>query len=389
LSRIFPNPVFPWLGLWVEGLVRHSEPLWCSTVIAPRPYCPPLSFLSEDFLRYRRIPPRGRSGAAEVLHPPILTPPGGRLRIVEGPLYEAGVARLVDHLRDRFPFDLIHAHFTYPDGWVAARLARRFGVPLVITEHASWKGWVGREPAVRRQAEWALSQAKFHVSVGTALRDEMRAFTDRPDKLRVIPCGVDGAVFDLPPPGAARRPEQLLFVGAVRPVKGLDVLLRALQRLAHAGRRERLVVVGDPYYRSYARAYDDMRRLTAELGLTDRVDFVGGKDPPDVARYMQESAAVILPSRRETLGMVLVEALACGAPVVSTHCGGPADIVTGAVGRLVPPEDPDALAAAIAAVVDGGGAYDPSRLRRHALETFSWNEVARRYRAVYDEALAG
>ena len=67
LSRIYPNPVFPWLGLWVEGLVRQSHALWDSRVVAPRPYCPPLPFLGEEFLRYRRIPERTIKGAVEVL----------------------------------------------------------------------------------------------------------------------------------------------------------------------------------------------------------------------------------------------------------------------------------------------------------------------------------
>jgi glycosyltransferase involved in cell wall biosynthesis len=387
LSSSYPNPAFPHLGLWVEGLVRNSAEAWSSAVIAPTPYCPPLPFLGEEFLRYRRIPGRTATGDVEVVHPKIPTVPGGRLRPLEGLLYLTGAGRAVDRLRRSFPFDLIHAHFTYPDAWVGAHLARRYGVPLVTTEHASWRGWSSRSPLVRRQALWALSQSRFHVSVGTALREEMRELAGPGDKLRVIPCGVDGSVFNLPAPGSVRRPEQLLFVGAVRPVKGLDVLLHALQRLVETGRPERLVVVGDPFYRSYARAYESARRLAVDLGISHRVDFVGGKDRYEVARYMQESAAVVLPSRRETLGMVLIEALACGTPVVSTACGGPADIVTDEVGRLVPPEDPAALAEAIAQVVNARETYDPAALRRHALEKFAWEHVVERYRDLYLEAL--
>jgi glycosyltransferase involved in cell wall biosynthesis len=388
LSRIYPNPEFPLLGLWVEGLVRASSELWSSAVIAPVPYCPPLPFIGADFARYRRIPGRTATRWAEVLHPRVLTPPGGRLRALEAPLYLAGVSADVARLRRSFPFEVIHAHFTYPDGWVGAHLARRYDVPLVITEHASWQGWAPTSPIVRRQALWALSRSRFHVSVGSALRHEIAGLADDAEKLRVIPCGVDGGVFGLPPAGTVHHPAQLLFVGAVRPVKGLDVLLRALRRLAEQGRPERLVVVGDPYFRTYARAYQAARELAAELGVADRVDFVGGKNQQEVARYMQQSAAVVLPSRRETLGMVLVEALACGTPVVATRCGGPADIVAEEVGRLVPPEDPAALAAAIADVVDRRDSYCPARLRRHALERFAWERVAEQYRDLYVQALA-
>ncbi len=125
-----------------------------------------------------------------------------------------------------------------------------------------------------------------------------------------------------------------------------------------------------------------------ELGLTDRVEYVGKKPTPELARYMQESALLVLPSRRESLGLVLVEALACGTPVVATRCGGPEDIVTDDVGVLVPPEDPEALALGIEQVLARPSHYEPALLRTHALEHFGFDSVARRLEALYREALA-
>src|SRR5207302_2557802 len=146
----------------------------------------------------------------------------------------------VEALLGRSRFDLIHAHFTYPDGWVAARLGQRFGVPVIITEHASWRGWADRQPEILRRALWAVESCAAHVSVGTALRDEIAEMTGGQERLHVIPCGVDGDVFTLAPPDVEKSPHQLLFVGAVRPVKGLDVLLRALDIMARRGRQETL-----------------------------------------------------------------------------------------------------------------------------------------------------
>ena len=102
---------------------------------------------------------------------------------------------------------------------------------------------------------------------------------------------------------------------------------------------------------------------------------------------MQQSAALILPSRAESLGMVLVEALACGTPVVATRCGGPEDIVNEQVGILVPPEDPQALANGIEHVLDRQAAYDPVKLRTHALENFGLQSVGDRLADVYEEAV--
>ena len=386
LSRNFPNAALPRLGLWVEGLVRHAQE-WDSTVIAPVPYCPPLPFLSENYTRFRRVPHQTRIANADVRHARLLTFPGGRFRPLEGQAYLAGVAGAVADASKGRPVDVIHAHFTYPDGWAAVKLGQRLNAPVVITEHASWRSWFATSPFVRARTLEAIAGCAFHVSVGAALRTEIAEMAGDSPKLRVIPCGVDGATFSLPAAGVPKKAHQVLFVGAVRRVKGLDVLLGALHQLARSGRAEHLVVVGDAFYPEYRQALHEAEQMATDLGLSDRVTFLGGQDPSVVARLMQESAVVVLPSRRETLGMVLVEALACGTPVVATDCGGPSDIVTPATGRLTPIEDPAAMAKAIADVIDHPDQFDAGVLRAHALEKFAWSRVAAEYRRLYELAL--
>src|SRR5437762_6351467 len=174
LSRIYPNAAIPRLGVWIEGLVRHSQDKWDTLVVAPVPYCPPIPFLPENYRRFRRVPLHSRAGTADIVHPRVATPPGGRLRRLEGNLLLRSVDRHVKELSKSFRFDLIHAHFTYPDGWVAAKLGERYGVPVIITEHASWRGWAEHEPEILRRARWAVEHCAAHVSVGTALRAEMQ-----------------------------------------------------------------------------------------------------------------------------------------------------------------------------------------------------------------------
>ena len=386
LSRNYPNNALPVLGLWVESLVRHSTAFCEPKVIAPTPYVPPVPGLPERYARFRRIEAHQTTDGIEVLRPRFAAGPGSALHAVESLAYYLGVRRCVDRLRARFPFDLIHAHFTYPDGVVAAWLGRRHGVPVVITEHASWRPWMERYPLVRRQATWAARHAAFHLAVSTALRDSILHVRGPSSNLRVVPCGVDGAVF-APSTAARVVPNQVLFVGAVRPVKGLDVLLRAIAALAERGADPRLVVVGESFYESYRREDERMRELAGRLGLADRVRFVGRQPPSEVARYMQESAVLVLPSRRESLGMVLAEALACGTPVVATRAGGPEDIVDDEVGVLVPVEDPEALAEGIRTVLRRRAWYDPARLRARTLERFGLEAVGRDLAALYRQAV--
>jgi glycosyltransferase involved in cell wall biosynthesis len=301
--------------------------------------------------------------------------------------YYLSVTGVVRRLRRDFPFDLIHAHFTYPDGYVAVKLAERYQVPAIITEQAQWRPWMDNYPRVRRQAVRAAERCAFHIAISRAMRDSIVHFTGHTSNSRIIPDGIDEAVFTLPANGQTRIPNQILFVGVIRRVKGVDVLVEAMRRLLEWGRDVKLVCVGESFYGGYRVDFDAVRQLVAEYGLEDRIVFTGGQATEALVRYMQQSAVLVLPSRRESLGMVLVEALACGTPVVATRCGGPEDIVTPEVGELVEPEDPIALARGIETVLCRAREFDPARLRTHAIGHFGLDSVCHRLDALYREAI--
>jgi glycosyltransferase involved in cell wall biosynthesis len=145
--------------------------------------------------------------------------------------------------------------------------------------------------------------------------------------------------------------------------------------------------VGGGFYRDTLVQEQKLREQAVALGLGDRVTFLGRQPPAEVARLMAESAVVVLPSRAESFGAVLVEALACGTPVVATRCGGPEDIVNDAVGKLVPVGDPEALTEALAVVLADPAHFDPNLLRRYAVENFDWDPIVDRVHDVYLEAV--
>jgi glycosyltransferase involved in cell wall biosynthesis len=387
LSRSYPNSAMPLLGLWVEGLVQCLAKRCEVRVVSPVPYCPPLPGLNETYARFRRIPASETRESIAVLHPRILLPPGYWYHGLESLTYYMAVVRQIDRLRRHFDFDIIHGEFSFPDGWVAARLGRRYGVPVLITEHAPWRPWMDDYRLVRSQAVWAARNSAFHIAVSKSVRDEIAGFTGESPGLRVIPNGIDTSLFTLPRTRVEPKLDQILFVGAVRPVKGLDVLLKALRQLKDNGRDLKLLVIGEAFFRTYRAEYDRLRRMARDLGLESQVDFMGGKTPSQLVPYMQESAMLVLPSRKESLGMVLVEAIACGTPVVSTLCGGPEDIVNDKVGVLVPSDDPAALAAGIAHIIDHRESYNPEELRAYAEAKFSWERVTTQVMTLYKEAI--
>ncbi len=388
MSHSYPNNMLPLHGLWVERLVQHLKAGCDIKVIAPVQYCPPVPLLPEYYRRFRRIEARSWSEGVEVLHPRFLVGPAMAFYSLEAATYYLGVVRTIDRLRRDFPFDLIHAHFTFPDGAVAARLSRRYSVPYIITEQSPWLPWMARPGLVRESSLWAARRSARVVAISQSVYHEIAELTGAPDKVVVIPDGVDGDAFTPGDSGDSWNPDQILFVGFINYVKGVDVLLRAMERLIQRRPGTRLVIVGGSYYRGKRILEDELRKMVIDLGLTKWVHFAGTMPLPALVQKMRESAVLVLPSRSESFGSVLVEALACGTPVVATRCGGPEDIVTDEVGVLVPKEDPEALAGALEKVLASRGTYSPARLREHALGRFGWDTVARRYVDLFHEILA-
>jgi glycosyltransferase involved in cell wall biosynthesis len=386
LSRNYPNRVTPILGLWVESFVSHASRLCEIKVIAPTPYCPPFPGL-KGFTRFRSIERALDSNGVDVYHPRFLTGPGYTTYNIESSLYYWSIRHYIDQLRDKFRFDLIHANFGYPDGVVAAKLADRYKVPFVITEHASWKPWMDNYPKVHRQAVWAAERSAFHIAVSRFARETIAYYTGDSKRLRIVPNGVDIDIFTPRTNGESVDPNQILYVGFMRHVKGVDVLLRAMQQLVKHNSKLKLVLVGGGIYRHSQAQELDLRQMAHELGVSEHVSFVGIKSRKEVAKYMRQSSLLVLPSRTETFGAVLVEALACGTPVVATTCGGTVDIVNRDVGRLVPKENAGELARAIQEVISERGKFDPAALRDYAVKNFSWEQIARRTVDLYGEAL--
>ena len=386
LARNYPNNVLPTLGLWTQRLVLASTRSAHPTVISPVPYAPPLLPV-EAFAKFRRVVSHRREMTYDVFHPRVPIPPGFAFHRYEAALWWPWIRRLADRLHAEQRFDLVHAHFMFPDGVVGARLARRFGIPAVVTEHTDWQQTFDAQPAIKAQVLEALPRIRMVLPVSPSLRRGITEMADNRVEIRVLPNVVDETIFSPPEAETTRDLHQLLFVGLIRQVKGLDVLIRALAALAPRRSRIHLLVIGGSFYRSYQRDEEAVRRLAAELGVSERIRFVGQCTPAEVAASMRRSALLVVPSRRETFSAVTVEALACGIPVVATRCGGPEEIMGPGSGRLVPVEDPIALAAAIEEVLDHRSSYDPLLLHREMVARFGTAAIGRQIEAIYDEVL--
>ena len=287
---------------------------------------------------------------------------------------------------------LLHAHWWFPAGLVGAVASILGGLPLVVTCHGTDVALLRQYRLARPLARAVLRRAAAVTVVSADLRDSLIALAGvEAAKISVIPMPVHPAIeATLPLAGGGQGggvgPPTILAVARLAKDKGLDVLLEACGFLRARGLDCRLALVGEGEEEAALRAQ------AQRLGLSESVDFLGAVAPGDLAPHYLAADVVVLPSRREGLGLVLVEALFCRRPVIATRVGGIPDVVAdGQTGLLVPPDDPLALAEAIARLLN-----DPALAARlaaagheHVRQHFSGQVVAQRMVDVYRQVLGG
>ena len=291
----------------------------------------------------------------------------------------AAGARAARREAARFAADVVHAHWWFPSGLSAAAPSALGGRPLVVTSHGSDVRLARATRAARPLVARVARRAAVWTFVSRWLRDEALALAPIRES-EVIPMPVATSRFA--PPDASVAREGLLFVGRLNEQKGVADLLRAaaVQR-THAS----LTIVGD------GPLGDELHALAASLGIASRVRWVPSVTQPELAKLYARAGALVVPSRDEGLGLVGVEAMLCETPVVAYASGGLVDVVAhDETGLLAPAGDVAALAHAMDEITESPGRARVlgTHGREHALAAFGPGSVARRYRAVYERALA-
>ncbi|MBI3458438.1 MAG: glycosyltransferase [Candidatus Rokubacteria bacterium] len=324
--------------------------------------------------------------------------------------------------REGLEYALLHGHY-WLSGLVALELGRRWDRPVIQMFHTlgALKNAVARSPAEREPderlaAERRIAAAADRIVAPNLVERAHLAWHYGADvaRIRVIPCGVDLDLFRPGDPRAARArlgldaERVLLFVGRLAPIKGLETLLRALAaaKANGLGRADvRLVVVGGNKEERWDREGSDgpeaagrrrreqmddrrrLRRMAEELGVGAWVDFRGPQPQGVLPDYYAAADLCLMPSLYESFGMVALEAMACGVPVVGSRVGGLALTVRDDVtGLLVPEGDAAALAEGITGLLEDDGRR--ARLGAQAMEwarRFAWPCIARAVLQVYSE----
>jgi len=290
------------------------------------------------------------------------------------------IKKTVERVLDKFgKIDIIHAHVSYPAGFIAYKISKEFNIPYVLTEHMGpfpFKSLLKANKPID-EIITAFQNANRTIAVSRALCNHIKSFgltcTD------VVPNLVDESKFYL-----SYKKNYLftfLTVCSITEGKGIDILFYAISKLDKSFISKTQFIIGGD-----GPKLDEYKNLAKKLGLSN-VYFIGRVNRNEAPRIFSSSHVYVMPSRHETFGVVYAEAIASGLPVIATRCGGPEDIVNESNGILIDVDDIDGLGNAISYMFENYYKYDPNKIREDFEKRFSKKAVVSQLMKIYNEVL--
>lgn len=275
--------------------------------------------------------------------------------------------------------DVIHAHVSYPAGYIAAKRSSEFGIPYVLTEHMGpfpFESLKQHGPPIPEIQE-AFHSAKTSIAVSRALGNRIASF-GFPQ-----PCVIGNCVNEQKFLPGKPLGQKFIFLTlcAISEQKGIDQLLEAIALWNPSSHDFEFRIAGG------GTMLPNFRRMANRLGLSDRIVWLGAVSPDATPRLYQDSHVFVLPSRYETFGVVFAEAMASGKPIIATRCGGPEDIVNATNGVLVDIGDVNGLADAMQFMARHWHKYDAMKIRQDFENRYSRKVIVDQLITIYHRVL--
>ncbi len=371
-------------GIFVHNQVKTLKKAGVnSQVISPIPRFP----IYPPWRGYRKFPQAATMDGVPIRYVPTWMFPGGLFFQIYGYLYYRSLVCEIEELKKRFPFDLIHCHTIYPDGYAGTLLKQQFGVPVVSTIHGSdIRLYPFRKRGIYERTEDALRNCDHIVTVSEKLRRDAQKIVAGVEATTIYN-GFDPQRFYPRSRAQARKKLQLpeegktiLFVGNLYKVKGVQYLLDAFARLTDVHPDVRLHLVGDGPLRA------QLKQQARERGILDQVLFAGRRPHDEIPWWVNASDVVTLSSLSEGLPSILLEAMGCGKPVVATDVGGISEILHHRkTGFLAEPKNSEELAhyLSILLMENEGLAHDMGERAYSESGSYTWQKNAERMATLY------
>jgi len=368
-TTLYPGASRPNHGIFVENRLRHlvSTGMVQSQVVAPVPWFPLTLSAFADYAAMARMPTREIRTGIAVMHPRYLVIPKLGMSVAPGSLFAATLP-LVKRLKRQWGFDLIDAHYFYPDGVAASWLGRALDLPVVITARGTDINLIPRHRLARRMIVDAAHRAAGIIAVSQALKDELMALGVPQERIDVLRNGVDLEMFRPDDRVSARasldvKGRVLLSVGHLIERKGHDIVIEALRYLPEY----LLLVAGEGPERPH------LQSLASRVGVQDRVRFLGSVAHEKLRAVYNAADALVLASSREGWPNVLLEAMACGTPVIASAVWGNPEVVSSRnAGILMRTRTPQGVSEAANLLF---GNLPGREATRAFAEKFGWNET--------------
>lgn len=274
--------------------------------------------------------------------------------------------------------DLIHVHCGLYGGAAAALIKEKYNIPYIVTEHSSQVLNGTMDEYHKGLLEKGYNNANYLISVGEKLKEKMKGYTN--NKIEVIPNIVNTERF-IPNNKSEKGKFRFLSVSFLNPNKNVDLTIKAFSRAFKNKENVELYIAGDGSERLKLEA------LVKDLGVESKVKFLGKVSREDLPNFLNRGNAFVLPSKYETFGVVYIEALACGLPIIATKCGGPEDFYREDLGYMIEAPEEEALCEAMIKMIENKDKYDSIAMSKYVKNRFSKEVIVKKIEEIYEVIL--
>ena len=373
ITNLFPNKIEPQRATYNRQQMFMLSKLCELKVVAPISWFPLKRFFEGD-IKSSEIPSNEVIEGIETFHPKyFMTPKIGRS--LYGIMFFFSILMPVLRIYKTFKFDIIFATWAYPDSFASVLISKLLKKPIITKVHGTDINEYAELWLRRRMIRFTLNNSCCVISVSQDLRDKMIEIGVKPEKVKVIYNGIDSDIFKPLDKMDIRRElgidinkKVILFVGNLKPVKGLIYLIEAFAGIVDCSQNIVLILIG---------AGELKKELEDEIkkhGIENCVQILGTKSHKEIPKWMNACDLLCLPSLNEGVPNVILEALACGIPVVASNVGGIPEIQTSKeYGILVSPKNSEELQKAILDCLNKS--WDREAISKYSAR-FSWENNA-------------